>query len=323
MDSLLDHPITQRIRERVRRELHSMGTTLNQSLNSYPLREIFETVEASLSQIAILLNRKEINPYGEIRTSGWDSEKKVVHRTLRIGFYPVSANPFHWAHLLIGLSAIAKFKLDKVFYIIAGSDPRKPALAPVEIRHLMGKEVLKIFTPLLGYSSIAAGSCSDGETNIFKILQLNPRQKIDAFYIAGGDHYYRFNPKTGGPDTIRKLEENIANKHHEFNEHLHSVSTIFIERGRKESVVETTLNIHFLPAMRFEASSTMVREAFQGKREQQTLAILPYTAYRLVKAFGLYSSNAYPHEESKKQALNEGYLPHISCREEINAVYGT
>ena len=73
--------------------------------------------------------------------------KPLIRRTLRLGIYPVAANPFHWAHLLIGLSALVRFRLDKIIYVIPGSDPRKPALAAAEIRHLIGEEVIKIFAP--------------------------------------------------------------------------------------------------------------------------------------------------------------------------------
>ena len=39
---------------------------------------------------------------------------------------------------------------------------------------------------------------------------MNQAQAIHAFYIAGGDHYHRFSPATGHPDTIQKLEDSLA-----------------------------------------------------------------------------------------------------------------
>ncbi len=145
--------------------------------------------------------------------------------------------------MLAGLSALVRFRLDKVVYLISGSDPRKPSMISAEIRHFMGKEVLKMFAPLFGYSSSAMGSNDDGETNMFKMLALNPEQRIDAFYIVGADHYHRINPKTGGADTIQKIEEHLARNTGNFNDAFHSVSIIFIERGARSHSVETDLPV--------------------------------------------------------------------------------
>jgi hypothetical protein len=157
----------------------------------------------------------------------------------------------------------------------------------------MGKEVLKMFAPLFGYSSIAMESNGDGETNMFKMLALNPEQRIDAFYIVGADHYQRINPKTGGPDTIQKIESHLETKTCNFNNAFHSVSIIFIERGARNHSVATDLPIAFIPEMPFAASSTMLREAFQEKRGIETLSLMPYTAYRHAIELGLYNSG-YP-----------------------------
>ena len=307
MDRVIDHPVTSTIRKRVWEEIENMGTTLDKPLTSHPLREIVVAVEMNLLQIARLINNGEINPYSEIRTCEGDLPKKTGAMPLRIGFYPVAANPFHWAHLIIGLMATARFMLDKVIYIIAGSDPRKPELLPAGIRHTMGKEVLKMFAPLFGYSPIAIGNMADGETNTFKILGLNPDQEITAFYIAGGDHYHRINPKTNRPDTIQKLEHGIANSLYDFNGRAHSISAVFIDRGTRERRVQTSLGVYFVPPLQFEASSTIIRQAFQGECENEHLAILPYAAYRFVTTFGLYDSNVPSQKESRIPGLTKAY----------------
>jgi nicotinic acid mononucleotide adenylyltransferase len=236
------------------------------------------------------LNRGLIDPYVAVRSAPHHPAKPAVSRTLRIGIYPVAANPFHWAHLLIGLSALVRFRLDKIIYVISGSDPRKPALAAAKIRHLIGEEVIKIFAPFFGYSSIALENNCDGERNLFKIVSLNPDQSIDFFYIVGADHYHRINPKTGEADTLQKLESMIADDNYFFNPALHSISAIFIERGTRDCAVETDIPVAFIPGMPFAASSTMIREAFNGTQPVHTLALLPYTAFAYADAFSLYSS---------------------------------
>jgi hypothetical protein len=51
-------------------------------------------------------------------------------------------------------------------------------------------------------SPIALGATASGEENFFNILGMNPHQRIHAYYLAGGDHYHRYHPGAGQPDTI-------------------------------------------------------------------------------------------------------------------------
>ena len=295
------------IRRQICNELLSMGRLLNLGITDEPLHTIYQTAALQLFEIEKLFSSGDIDPFVEIRTSYDDSVLPELKKTVRIGVYPVAANPFHWGHLLIGLSAIARLKLDKVFFVIAGNDVRKPDLTPAEIRHPMAQDVLKIFEPLFCYSSAALDTDYDGETNLFRILNLNPRQKIDAFYIAGGDHCRRVYPGTLYADTVEKIEEHIVLKAHGYNECMHSVALAFIERGVNDGMVDTFLNVQFLPAMPFKASSTMIREAFEENRDSRALAILPYTAYVDIRAFNLYS----PYQKPENMfiinhAVNEG-----------------
>jgi nicotinic acid mononucleotide adenylyltransferase len=284
------NPAVEAVRARAYQELLDMSQLLNMPLSGYPFTDIISSLAQLLDQAEYLLNRGIIDPYAAIRSAPYDPLKPLVSRTLRVGIYPVAANPFHWAHLLIGLSALVRFRLDNIIYVISGSDPRKPALAPAEIRHLIGEEVLKIFAPFFSYSSIALENDCDGEMNLFKIVSLNPDQSIDLFYIVGADHYHRVNPRTGQADTLQKLEGISADETYYFNPSLHSISAIFIERGTRDYTVETDIPVAFIPGMPFAASSTMIREAFQGNRPVQTLALLPCTAFNYVDAFGLYGS---------------------------------
>jgi len=284
------NPAVESVRARAYQELLDMSQVLNLPLSSYPFAEIISILAQLLDQAEYLLNRRILDPHVAVRSAPHDPVKPLVSRTLRVGIYPVAANPFHWAHLLSGLSALVRFRLDNIIYIISGSDPRKPALAAAEIRHLIGEEVIKIFAPFFSYSSIALENDCEGEMNLFKIASLNPAQSIDLFYIVGADHYHRINPRTGEADTLQKLENKIAADNHFFNPAKHSISAIFIERGTRDYTVETDIPLAFIPGMPFAASSTMIREAFNGSRPVQTLALMPCTAFNYANAFGLYGS---------------------------------
>jgi nicotinic acid mononucleotide adenylyltransferase len=223
-----------------------------------------------------------IDPGISIRTSASDSAKPVAGRQLRVGIYAVSGDPLHWAHLLIGLQAIAQLKLDKVVFVVAGDDARKPNMTPAAVRHPMDREVLEAFRPFFGYSSIAVGTDLDGETNLFRILALNPDQKMRVYSIGGDDHY-RLKDKNGNDDTIPKVEKNMSRPELRFNPAVHQVGLAFIEREGRAEEVPTVLEVQFLPKIEFEASSTAVRK--HGR-----YALMPYSAYDYVKRhkLGLY-----------------------------------
>ena len=315
--------VIESVKGAVYADILAMAKVLKQPLTTHPVSSIALSLKQLLDQADDLWKGKKINPHVKIRTSSDNPQKPTVNRALRIGIYPVAANPFHWAHMLAGLAALVRFRLDKIVYLISGSDPRKPSLISAEIRHIMGKEVLSMFMPLFGYSSIAMGSHDDGETNMFKILALNREQKIDAFYIVGADHYYRINPETGSADTIQKLEDHIERNTNNFNNDVHSVSIIFIERDTRNHTIATDLPVAFIPELPFTASSTIIREAFQGKRGIEALALMPYTAYRYAIELGLYSSGNPPlthHRQHTQPAPHTGSYQELTQQQFMNVL---
>ncbi len=276
------------IRQKLNNELISMCTILHQKVHDDPFRSICLNAALHLFEIEKLYSNGDINPYIKLRTGQHDPVAPVSENTVRVGFYPVSANPFHWGHILIGLTAIARLKLDKIIYAIAGNDVRKPDLAPAAIRHPMAQDVLRCFEPLFEYSPVAYSTDNDGEKNLFSFLRLNAEQKIDVWYIAGADHYRKTYPGTRYPDTVQKIEEHVDSRLYGYNENRHEISLGFIERGVREDIVDTFLHTQFLPALPFKASSTMIRDALNHTGDRRALALLPYTAYVDILAFSLY-----------------------------------
>ena len=272
--------IIETIRRNVRFETAKMIDIYPSDEKDDLILTIVEECDSLLAKIKEHLTPCIISPYLDIAIHETDFPKGFYNKALRIGIYPISANPIHWGHLLVALSAIAHYSLDKVIFIIAGEDPRKSHLAPCQWRHYLSDRILSKFSPLLAYSNIAQNHSFDGETNVFRFLSLNPFQKIDAFYIVGTDHYYRLNPKKEDTDTIQKLEENSAQELFRFNRLVHSVSVIFAKRkGGSDIPVLTDLNVGFIPPLSFVASSTMIREALNNTAKSQSLALLPYTVY--------------------------------------------
>ena len=185
---------------------------------------------------------------------------------------------------------MARFKLNKIVYVISGYDARKPELTPPTIRHPMGRSILNMFTPLFDYSSAALEGDLDGESSLFKILASRQAQRINAFYIAGADHGRRFDPDAGQPDTVQKIEEHVRRKSYGFDSKKHRISMIFVKRGVAECSVEMRSNVSCMPGVPFEASSSAIRRALAGREKIERLALLPHTAYLYIKALGLYVS---------------------------------
>ena len=249
---------------------------------SDPEVDLLETVaweaDVALVKIQERLEKGEIDPSMKLRVSESDPALEVRERRSRVGIYPVAADPFQWGHLIIALRAVGELGLDKVVFVLAGDDERKPNMTPVATRHPMGQEVLELFSPFFQYSPIAVGTNLDGETNNFRILALNPLQKIDAWYMVGDDHY-RLVDKNGDPDTLPKLERNnrSAMGH---SPTLHALKVAFIRRGGVHEAVPTELEVRFLDNVGFEASSTQVRNG------QYTL--MPHAAFEYARRHGLY-----------------------------------
>jgi nicotinic acid mononucleotide adenylyltransferase len=276
---------------RLSRELDSMKEILDGVAGSGMIDLLRAETSSHLQTIRGLMKDGQILPRSNLRLSQEAPQLSPCDRPLRIGVFPTAADPFHWLHLLSGLRAMALFKLDKVVYVISGSDSRKPDLLRADIRHRMAQNVLGLFSPLFAYSPIALDNSLDGEANVFRILQLNPGQRIDAYYIAGTDHYYRYNPETGKPDTIQKLENGVRGKIFAYEEQMSSISAIFLRRGeQRTNTVGTFLHTESVQQMSLEASSTSIRRALAGRDTLKKLATLPYSVFRYIKKLALYSS---------------------------------
>lgn len=268
---------TASVRARIRAQLQSAARELEE-----PEAALLETVaresDRALARIQQRLNAGEIDPARAVRLSEADPEVPGDAHA-RIGVYPVAADPFQWGHLLIALNAVGELGVDKVVFVLAGDDPRKPSMTPVATRHPMGRDVLDVFAPFFAYSPIAVGTTLDGETNVFRILALNPERRVSAWYMVGDDHY-RLVDKNGNPDTLPKLERHFASEMGH-SRTLHDLKVAFIKRELPDHQVPSTLEVRFLDHVGFDASSTQVR----GGRH----TLMPFSAYDFARRNkGLY-----------------------------------
>ena len=282
--------IVAAIAHRLALELDRMREIMDDGGGRDAIDAISAEMNSQLATIRGLIAEGRIRPQHNLRLSRGATQESPCDRPLRVGVFPIAANPIHWMHLCGGLQAMALYRLDKVVYVIAGSDARKPGLLRADVRHRMAEDVLRLFSPLFAYSPVALDNAMDGETSIFRILELNPRQKVDGFYIAGTDHRNRYYPETGKPDTIQKLEDGIRGKIFGYDERMNSISMIFVGRGEgTRSGVETFLTIESVEGMLLETSSTSIRRTLAGHGALEKLATLPFSVFKRIRKSGLYS----------------------------------
>jgi nicotinic acid mononucleotide adenylyltransferase len=263
------------------------------------LHSIAASADEHFTAIEGLAGSEQIQPLCQIMLSEGDSSVPVAERPLRVGVYPLAANPLHWGHILLGLSTMVSLRLDKVVFVIAGTDSRKPSMLPAEIRHQLGRSVIETFAPVFAYSSLALSTGLDGETNFGRLLSLNSRQRMEAFYIAGADHYRRSNAQ-GEPDTIEKLERVVEEQERAGNG-LHAISVVFIDRvgvNRKQGDVPTSLKVNILPALPLSFSSTAARHALCKEAFCEALTSLPYSCLLEIRKGGLYTGKGECTEEA-------------------------
>jgi nicotinic acid mononucleotide adenylyltransferase len=269
-----------------------MSEALGQSASKPEFACLAHSAISSLSHIGQHIVEGRIMPGVSVQCSPDGAVPLPIHREMRLGVFPTAADPIHWAHLLGGLFAMETFELDKIIYVIAGSDPRKPGMTPAATRHAMARPLLELFSPLFECSSIALGGSSTGEENLFRILGMNPCRRIHAYYIAGSDHYHRYHPATGNPDTLQKLEDGIARSANGFDGRFHRVSAVFLEREPGAKRIPSSLDVRWVRRLPVKTSSTGIRRAFLDRGQQQKLCSLPFAAYLSIFENRLYHASS-------------------------------
>jgi hypothetical protein len=278
---------------------------------------IMTTTVNCLKTLERLYHEGKINPFiDNLITEGPARDLPRGTRPLRIGYFPVAADPLHWPHLLTAFEAMAALELDKVVFIVAGRDARKPDLTAVELRHPMAKATLALFKDFFAYSDIALqqgsnnpadpsqlsdNGANDGETNVYHDLARNNHLEITAFYLVGSDHF-NWTVDKGGKildDTVKKIQENMQKPNLSFAaaEGRHRLVAAFIARNPQE------INAEKLAAMKAKItydlsvvvptlsySSTQIRHYFAGKSNEGTrpLNFLPHCGYDHIVKHGLY-----------------------------------
>jgi len=280
--------LTATVEGRIGREISLMQEVLGDHADTGAFLALKDWTRSTLGRIGDLIDEGHICPAAADRQRGGAARALRGGHSLRLGVFPTAGNPLHWGHLLGGLAAMERFRLDKVVYIIAGKDPRKPTLASENIRHRIVNDMLSVFHPLLEYSSLALGTTKPGEVSVFRIFAACDAQPLHVFYLAGSDHAHRFSPRSGCPDTIQRLESGVLRRTGGFDPRMHKLSAVFLDRGDRCDPVESLLDVRRIDHLPARTSSTMIRGALNGQKPLCELMALPFTVYRAIRAHDMY-----------------------------------
>jgi hypothetical protein len=195
-----------------------------QKISSLSLRSIFQSEHKDTEYSGI----KNINKYMKtnleyevaLMQKFVGESKNTTGRRAKIGVFAMAANPVHGGHMEPAFSALfniiqkAEVKgkeiqkalnVDKIYFIIAAEDVRKPDLLPEAVRYPMFQYYINRYPDLFEFCGIAKGTGYDGETNIFRLMELNKDLEADWFYMVGSDHAFVYKEKVTGK--IIKIED--------------------------------------------------------------------------------------------------------------------
>jgi len=277
-------PVTGDVLMQVMTELASMMSLLGRAPAGKRISEIQVHVRALLHQVARLVTAQEINPWIRLRMTPEEPPVLPSAQALRVGVFPLSANPIHWGHLLSGLSVMARARLDKIVYVIAQDASPSAELYPDELRRGAAADAISLFQPLFTLVPASAGKSMNGPASFFRLLGLNNQQMIEAYYISA------YEP--GGSASLREIMDALwghGNGHPQsYNENLHPVSLIRVDGILEERPSLRNPRVWMVPQPLPEISTNAVRAALVSALHRDELSALPACAFRHLRMLSAF-----------------------------------
>jgi len=180
-------PVTGDILLQVMTELATMMSILGRASAGRRITEIQARARTLLHDVARGIATQQINPWSRIRLSPEEPPLSPSASSVRVGVFPLSANPIHWGHLLSALSAMTAARLDKIVFVISSDSSPAAEVYPEELRRGAAAEAIALFQPLFTLVPASAGKTLNGPASLFRLLGLNGQQMVEAFYLAAWD----------------------------------------------------------------------------------------------------------------------------------------
>jgi nicotinic acid mononucleotide adenylyltransferase len=274
----------------------------DKELRSNIMVEATEAIEKISEKIASGVIDQSV----DIRLSLNERGKEIASsgKEAKVAFLPLAANPIQWGHLIVALNALAQFDVSKVIFLASGPDERKPVLSnTMNEREEMAKDLLSKFGGLFEYSSISMEDPADGETQIWKLMELNKDVNLTVGYVVGNDHQHYYSPKSMKDesltrdewkvDTIGKFHQAVQENSKDLASRSQAIEILFNKREADEfyeaetEAIEEAKSLFELKefnGQRFEASSTRVRKALAGEGPKSDLTLLPVSVSEYILA---------------------------------------
>jgi hypothetical protein len=265
-------------------ELASMMSLLGRAPAGKRISEIQVHVRALLHQVAKLVTAQEVNPWIRLRMTAEEPPVLPSAQAVRVGVFPLSANPIHWGHLLCGLSVMARARLDKIVYVIAQDASPSAELYPDELRRGAAAEAISLFQPLFTLVPASAGKSMSGPASFFRLLGLNNQQAMEAYYISAYE--------SGGAASLTEIMDGLwghGNGHPQsHNENLHPVSLIRVDRILEEKPSLRNPRVLMVPQPLPGISTNAVRAALLSALHRDELSALPACAFRYLRMLSAF-----------------------------------
>ena len=155
-------PATGDVTLAVAGELAGMSSLLGRVSARRRIAEIQALSRGFLHRIARLVSSSQINPWTRVRLSPADPPLQPSPRSVRLGVFPMPANPLHWGHLLSALAVMADMGLDKVVFVIEQDPASNGDLFPEEIRRGAAAQAILGFQPFFTLVPASAGRTVSG-----------------------------------------------------------------------------------------------------------------------------------------------------------------
>jgi hypothetical protein len=244
-----------------------------------------EDIRAEVTRLFDLVERgvreARIIPGARIRLSAAGAPPRLTRTAVRLGVYPVSADPLHWGHIIDGLSAVARLDLDAVVYVVLDQAADRPTLFSRDLRHEMARRLLERFAPLLVYSPASAGLRHDGPRSLFDLLRLNSRQMIEVCYLAVMDPRSPLRAEAAYRRIMEEMRRLIRDPSAGYSAQRTPLTMGFLGE-LMDPPPATAPPAVFLPTPFLSVSAAEVVAAMSGSGRPECFARLPYTVYRYI-----------------------------------------
>jgi hypothetical protein len=273
---------------RVLAELARMVPFVGDTAASGCLRRIRSAAGGYLRRIEDGIMHGSIQPWSPLRVAPDAPVPPLSATASKVGVFPVSANPFQWAHLVAGLAAMAELGLDHVVYVVTEGAGQESSLLPREVRHAMTRDLLGRFPPLLLYSPVGFQQEAAGMLSVFHLLALNASQPMEVYLIMGG---------TGeaigehpSEELFGRIRSAMTEGRGGYDESMHPLTLVV---ARQADVVHASGRSPARVSVEFPLPSALpgaIPAALSGDTGRDALAAVPYTVFRHVRRLWTHSA---------------------------------